>query len=131
MARRVFISFVEEDITLANLFRGQAKNKNNDLEFFYYSVKEPFDSNNAAYIRSKIRERISAPSVTICLIGETTYSSRWVDWEIRTSAEERNRIIGVRLHSNTLKDITPKALTDLAASVVNWDIDSIVRLIGN
>jgi hypothetical protein len=59
MAKRVFLSFVEEDLVLVNLFRGQAKNKNNELEFFDYSVKEPFDSNNAAYVRTKIRERIS------------------------------------------------------------------------
>jgi DNA-directed RNA polymerase subunit L len=129
MAKRVFISFVEEDLDLANLFRGQAKNKNNDLEFSDYSVREPFDSNDAAYIRTGIRERIRAAAVTICLIGQTTYTSRWVDWEIRTSAEERNRIIGVRLHSDAARDIQPRALTDLHSSVVNWDIDSIVKLI--
>jgi hypothetical protein len=52
-----------------------------------------------------------------------------VDWEIRTSAEEHNRVIGVRLHSNTSVDITPKALTDLRADVVDWDLDAIVKLI--
>lgn len=130
MAKRVFLSFVEEDIDLVNLFRGQARNKNNDLEFSDYSVKEPYDSTNAAYIRSKIRERISAAYVTICLIGETTYKSKWVDWELRATAEERNKVFGVRLHSSATKDITPKAVTDLKASVYNWDIDAIVRAIG-
>jgi len=129
MAKRVFLSFVEEDLTLVNLFRGQAKNKNNDLEFSDYSVKEPFDSSNAAYVRTKIRERIRAASVTICLIGEKTYTSNWVDWEIRASAEERNRVIGVRLHSDAVKDITPKALTDLRAKVVDWDVDAMVALV--
>jgi hypothetical protein len=128
MATRVFLSFVEEDLALANLFRGQAKNKNNDLEFSDYSVREPYDSNNASYIRSKIRERISAASVTICLIGKTTSTSRWVDWEIIASKEEHNRIFGVRLNSNAA-DPLPRALTDLQATVVAWDIDKIVRLI--
>lgn len=41
MARNVFLSFVEEDLDLVNLFRGQVKNENNDLEFSDYSVKEP------------------------------------------------------------------------------------------
>jgi DNA-directed RNA polymerase subunit L len=79
MPRRVFLSFVQEDLDLVNLFRGQAKNKNTDLEFADYSVQEPYDSTNATYIRSRIRERISAASVTICLIGEDTFRSRWVD----------------------------------------------------
>lgn len=130
MAKRIFLSFVEEDLDLVNLFRGQAKNKSSDLEFSDYSVKEPYDSMNAAYIRSKIRERIRAASVTICLIGETTYKSRWVDWEIRTSAEDGNRLFGVRLHGSAIKDISPKAITDLKAAVYNWDIDTIVRAIG-
>lgn len=130
MARRVFLSFVEEDLTLVNLFRGQAKNKNNELEFSDYSVKEPYDSTNASYIRGKIRERISAVSVTICLIGETTWKSKWVDWELRTSAEERNKVFGLRLHSSTTKDTAPAALTDLKAPVYDWDIDAIVRAIG-
>lgn len=130
MAKRVFLSFVEEDLDLVNLFRGQAKNKNSDLEFSDYSVREPYDSDNAAYIRGKIRERIAAASVTICLIGETTYKSKWVDWEIRTSAEEYNKVFGVRLHSSVTKDTAPNALMNLKASVYNWDIDAIVRAIG-
>ena len=130
MARRVFLSFVEEDLDLVNLFRGQARNKNSDLEFSDYSVKEPYDSTDAAYIRSKIRERLRAAYVTICLIGESTYRSSWVDWEIRTSAEEGNKVFGVRLHSSAVKDIPPKALTDLQATVYNWDVDAIVRAIG-
>jgi hypothetical protein len=128
--KRVFLSFVVEDQSLVTLFRGQAKNKNSDLEFSDYSVKEPYDSQNATYIRSRIRERISAASVTICLIGETTYTSKWVDWELRASREEHNRIFGVRLHSNATKDVTPKALSDLSAPIYNWDIDAIVKAIG-
>jgi hypothetical protein len=127
MARRVFLSFVAEDLDLVRLFRGQAKNKNNDLEFSDYSVQEPFDSVNADYIRSQIRPRISAASVTICLIGTLTHTSKWVDWEIRVSKEVANNIFGVRLHSDPTKDITPKALNDLNAPVVNWNIDAIVQ----
>jgi hypothetical protein len=126
----VFLSFVVEDQDLVNLFRGQAKNTNIELEFSDYSVQEPFDSTDAPYIRSRIRERIRAASVTICLIGQTTHRSKWVDWELRASKEEGNKIFGVRLHSDSTKDPTPHALTDLKASVVNWDIDAIVRLIG-
>lgn len=130
MAKRVFLSFVVEDASLVTLFRGQAKNKNNDLEFSDYSVQDPYDSTNADYIRTKIRERIAAASVTICLIGGDTYKSKWVDWELRASKEERNRVFGVRLHSDARRDPTPKALTDLSASVLDWDIDAIVRAIG-
>ena len=130
MAKRVFLSFVVEDEKSVNLFRGQAKNKNSDLEFSDYSVQEAYDSTNASYIRSKIRERIAAASVTVCLIGETTYKSKWVDWELRTSKDEGNKVFGVRLQSSATKNPTPQALIDLKATVVDWDIESIVKLIG-
>ena len=128
MARNVFLSFVEEDLNLVNLFRGQAKNENNDLEFSDYSVKEPFDSENADYIRQQIRNLIKKVSVTLCLIGETTYKSRWVNWEIKTSVELGKGLVGVKLHSSP-KDIIPQALKDNGAEIVDWDIKEIVQAI--
>ena len=55
--RNVFISFAYEDIDNVNLLRGQAKNDQNDLEFADHSVKEPFNSENADYIKRKITEK--------------------------------------------------------------------------
>jgi hypothetical protein len=129
MAKHVFLSFVVEDKALVDLFRGQAKNKNSELEFDDFSVTEPFDSTNADYIRTKITEKIRRASITICLIGETTYKSRWVKWEIEKSDELGKRLLGVRLHSDPQRDITPQALTDAKAKVVNWDIDDIMDFI--
>lgn len=131
MAKRVFLSFVVEDLDLVNLFRGQAKNKNNDLEFDDYSVQEPFDSNDAAYIRGKIKERITRSALLLCLIGTTTSKSRWVNWEITTADDLDKRVGGVRLHSDSRKDIAPKALTDAGGKLMDWDIDAIVKWIGN
>ena len=128
MARNVFLSFVEEDIYLVNLFRGQAKNENNDMEFSDYSVKEPFDSENADYIKQQIRNLIKKVSVTLCLVGETTYKSRWVNWEIKTSVELGKGLVGVKLHSSP-KDIIPQALKDNGAEIVDWDIKEIVQAI--
>src|SRR4051794_17527401 len=83
MSRHVFLSFVEEDLTLVTLFRGQARNRNSALSFDDYSVKDPYNSTRADYIRSQIRPKISACSVLVCLVGAQTHRSSWVDWEIR------------------------------------------------
>lgn len=130
MAKHVFLSFVVEDAELVTLFRGQAKNKNSALAFDDYSVKEPINSKSAPYIKLKIAEKIKASSVTICLIGATTATSTWVDWEVRKADELGKKVIGVRLHSDATKDKTPKALTDIGAKVLNWEIDKIVAEIG-
>src|SRR5687768_2833906 len=81
--RNVFISFDHRDTQAVNLLRGQAKNENNDLEFNDYSLKVPFDSERAEYVRAGIREKIRQASVTVIFISEHTHESKWVDWEAR------------------------------------------------
>jgi hypothetical protein len=130
MAKHVFLSFVVEDQDLVTLFRGQARNKNSDLSFDDYSVREPINSANASYIKTRITEKIRACSVTICLVGTDTAASAWVDWEIRKGAELGKKVFGVRLHGDAARDRTPRALTDIGAKVLNWEIDKIVAEIG-
>ena len=126
MANHIFLSFVEEDLNLVNMFRGQAKNKNLDLEFDDYSVKEPINSENAPYIKQEIREKITKSSIVLCLIGRSTHKSSWVEWELETGYELDKCLIGVRLHSDSL-DIEPEPLVD--DPVVDWNIEDIVNAI--
>ncbi|WP_299290179.1 TIR domain-containing protein [Nitrosopumilus sp.] len=128
MARHVFLSFVEEDLDLVNLFRGQAKNANNDLEFDDYSVKEPYNSTNADYIKQQIRSKLDNVSVTVCLIGHSTHKSDWVDWEIIASSAKEKGLVGVRLHSSQ-NDISPPSLIQQGGTIVNWKIDDVINAI--
>src|SRR5712691_12717101 len=97
---RAFLSFVEEDLNVVNLFRGQAKSENSDLEFADYSIKEPFDSRNADYIARGITDQLRLASLTACLYGPTTYTSKWVDWELRKSIDLGKPIMGVCLYGD-------------------------------
>jgi hypothetical protein len=128
MPRHVFLSFVEEDLDLVRLFRGQAKNENSALTFDDYSVKVPYTSEDAAYIRGKIKAKIQACSVLVCLVGEHTHKSEWVNWEIRTASDLGKEIVGVRL--NKLRDdLLPEALSAVRAKVCPWEVAKIVALI--
>ena len=117
--RRAFLSFRGEDIDLVNLFRGQAKNKNSDLDFIDFSLVVPFRSEDAEYIQRGIRERIKNSSVTIVLIGETTYRSEWVDWEIRESLRLGKEVISVKIKDASLQ--IPKALKEHGIEPLPWD----------
>ena len=88
-----------------------------------------FNSTDADYIKSQITAKIKNASITICLIGETTQTSRWVAWEIEKSGALGKRLLGVRIHSDSAKDPTPQALKDAGAKVVDWVIDDIVAFI--
>lgn len=122
---RAFLSFVEEDLNVVNLFRGQAKNENTDLEFADYSIKEPFDSRNADYIARGITDQLRLVSLTVCLYGPTTYTSRWVDWELRKSVELGKPIMGVRLYGDGRILNYPPALEGRPR--VAWNVQDIVR----
>lgn len=128
MATRAFLSFVNEDLNLVNLFRGQAKNERFDLEFADYSIKEPFDSNNADYIGRGIIDQIRYSTLTICLYGSTTYSSRWVIWELNKTLEMGKPIMGVGLYSDGRIKYYPAPLEKWPR--MEWNIPQIVRTMG-
>ncbi|GAI25300.1 unnamed protein product [marine sediment metagenome] len=95
--RNVFISFIEEDLAEVNLLRGQAKNEDSNLEFNDWSLRKPFDSEDAEYIKRGIRERIRQSSVTVVYVTENTTKSKWVDWEIRESIKLGKAVIAAKV----------------------------------
>ncbi len=121
MAYNVFLSFAMEDKRLAEMFRGQAKNPRLDLEFRDYSIKEPFDS---AW-KTNCERIIRMCSATICLVGQNTYKSEAVNWEIRKSAELRKGVMAVYISGSAV--VLPAALKELGVQPVPWQTDHIVR----
>lgn len=94
-SRHVFISFDHEDLNEVNLLRGQAKNDKIDLQFDDHSVKAPYDSNNADYIKRQIRDKIDRCSVTVVYLTEKSATSNWVNWEVTESLKRGKGVIGV------------------------------------
>jgi hypothetical protein len=126
--RHVFISFAREDLNEVNLLRGQAKNDKTELEFDDYSVKEPFDSANAEYIRSQIRQRIARCSVTVVFLTEESASSRWVNWEIEESLKRGKGVIGVYRGERPPASL-PTAFTAAGCRPVPWSHESLMTAI--
>ena len=93
--RNVFISFEMEDLDEVNLLRAHAKNEKSDIEFNDYSVREPYDSERAEYIRQKITERIERASVTVVYLSESTPQSEWVKWEVEKSLSLGKRVVAM------------------------------------
>lgn len=118
--QHVFISFAEEDLEEVNLLRGQAKNEKVDLRFDDYSVKEPFDSDQADYIRRKIREKIDRCSVTLVYLSQNAAASRWVNWEIEESLRRGKGVIGV-YKGDAAPSKAPHAFLQNKCSMVRWE----------
>jgi hypothetical protein len=127
--RNVFISFVAEDLADVNLLRGQAKNENSNIEFNDWSVKEPFDSKNAEYIKRGIRERIRQSSVTVVYVSEKTAQSQWVDWEVRESIALGKGVVAM-YKGTTAPSIPPAAIVEHKIPVVPWNQTELANAIG-
>ena len=115
----VFISFVNEDINDVNLLRGQAKNESSDIEFNDWSLREPFDSKRAEYIKRGIRDRIERSSVTLVYVSEHTADSKWVDWEISESVRMGKGVIAVHKGESPPQKVPP-ALKELKITIIPW-----------
>lgn len=117
--RNVFISFSTEDMNEVNLLRGQAKNDNNDLEFNDHSVREPYDSERAEYIKRKITERIERTSVCVVYLSENSAQSKWVEWEARKSLELGKKVVAVHA-GEAYTGPRPAWLTECKINVIPW-----------
>lgn len=115
----LFISFANEDLDAINLLRGQAKNENSELSFDDYSLKVPFDSSDADYVRKGLRERIRLSSVTLVYLSEASAGSTWVDWEIRESIKMGKGVVGLYQGAKAPSRLPP-ALAEHRCEVVPW-----------
>lgn len=126
--RNVFISFSHEDMDEVNLLRGQAKNDSNELEFSDYSVKTPFDSEDAQYIQRKITEKIEKSSVTMVYLSEKSMNSDWVKWEIEKSISMGKGVIAVYKGDSAPANL-PSHISDNVSSIVPWKHDAISKAV--
>jgi hypothetical protein len=116
----VFISFAAEDLNDVKMLRGQAKNENADIEFNDWSLKEPYNSERAEYIKRGIRERLRQCSVTIVYVSDKTANSEWVNWEIQESIALGKGVVAM-YKGDTPPARLPQAITDSNIPVVRWN----------
>ncbi|MCW5886893.1 MAG: TIR domain-containing protein [Anaerolineales bacterium] len=116
---RAFISFEMEDKWAREFLVQQAKDKNNEIEFYDYSVQDPFDS---AW-KTECAKRIALTKGTIVLIGATTYRSDAVLWEIAETIRQKNYMFGIQINRDETH-IIPQGLP--SANVIRWNFADII-----
>lgn len=125
--KNVFISFAHENLDEVNLLRGQAKNDSNDLEFSDYSVKVPFNSKDADYIKRKITEKLEKVSVTAIYITKDAAQSDWVKWEVEKSLQMGKGVVAVYQGDSAPK--MPSFITDNKIKFVQWNHKELTQAI--
>lgn len=128
--KRVFISFRIEDRSKVNGLRLLAANEKFDIEFYDESVKTEIKSQIAAYVKTKILEKITRTTVTICMVSELTHTSEWVDWELEKSYAKGNTVIYMGFKDGPDRLNLPKPGRDRQAIWHVWDhvkLDNLIK----
>ena len=125
MNRKVFLSFAMEDKSLVDKFRIQAQEHGLPLDFRDYSVKETFDKS----WKSHAEKIIHGSSVTLCFVGQRTYESEPVNWEIQRSIELGKPVVAVHLRDGKLQ--VPRALREHSITPLRWNLQGIMQAIEN
>jgi hypothetical protein len=123
--RNVFISFANEDKPLVELLRGEAQKEDNTLDFNDWSLRAPFDSEQADYVRRGIRERIRQASVTLVYVSDHAAKSKWVNWEVEESVKLGKKVVGV--HRGVLPRKLPPAIKKHGIRVIAWSLKGIAK----
>lgn len=125
--RRVFLSFHAEDKQQIQGFRLMIGNPRVSLDIYDEGLQEAINSERSPYVKQRIRPKIEAASVLLCLIGNGTAWRDWVDWELNTALEMRKGICGVRLKGS--RGRTPPLLKEIGAPIAQWDVQQIIAAI--
>ena len=86
----------DKDKHYKNLLVAWDKNALFDFSFYDGSVTAPVSSTAAGPIKRVISQRISTCPRFLCIVGEHTWRSSWVTWEIDKAVELRRKIIAVK-----------------------------------
>lgn len=117
--RNVFISFSSKDMDEVDNLRESAKDENSDIEFNDHSVRVPYKSERAEYIKQKITERIERCSICVVHISDNAAQSRWVKWEVETSLSLGKTVIVTHTKGGKPSKM-PEWISKNGLKVVTW-----------
>ena len=96
------------------------------VEFEEASPEDPNNSENSAYIRRRLKEKISNSNIVLGIAGMYASYSDWMKWELDTAIAEEVPIVGVIPWG---QERISKVVTDRSVEDVHWNTESIVEAI--
>jgi MTH538 TIR-like domain (DUF1863) len=146
MPANAFISYDHDDQNQVNGFRLLKNNPNHPLDFQDHSLKEPVRDRSgnpikvapsdprSKPVRDEIKKKFDNASKLVVLIGDDTHKSEWVEWEINTFYElkEKNsgektwkRIRGMTLKGSDNASIPNALMNGRSSQWLAWDPETL------
>lgn len=121
----VFVSHSwDYDKQLSNLKSLIEKNSTITIDYSEVTVDAPIDSEDSAYIRRVLKNRIISSDVFLVMAGMYTSYSDWMKWEIETAKKNSIPIIAVKPRG---AERIPLIIQNNADVIVGWNSNTIVN----
>lgn len=124
---KVFISHSWAHVQDLKNLRNLLESKGHfNVTFEEASPDVPINSENAYYIRGRLKQKILNSDVVLGVAGMYASHSEWMRWELDKAVEHNIPIIGVVPRG---KQRVSAVVSTRAKEVVRWNADSIVNAI--
>lgn len=117
----IFVAFAIEDEHQRDLLKGQSLHPRKPFEFIDMSVKQPYDSEWKARVRTRIRRSDGV----IALVSKNSANSSGQKWEIECAKSEDKPLLGIRAYSNDYSSIPGIRTVSWSDSNISHFIDSL------
>ena len=95
---RTFVGFSSTDVHYYRLMQAWKENERLDFNFSDCQLPDAVDSDDEAYVKKRLRERINMAGTFAMLIGEDTkFQRKFVPWEAEVAIEKGCTLIGINL----------------------------------
>ena len=126
--KRVYLSFADEDTQKVKKLMPLLSSPEYDLDFYAGPLDIDIDAPGAEVIKRAIGEKIVKCSMVVCLIGENTHNSKWVDSALQKNRNKGNRIIAMAL-KGTQDAVLPAVIRQENLTFYPWDPQRLKNLI--
>lgn len=147
MATNLFVSYDHDDQGQVDGLKSIRFNPNHDLDFHDHSLQDPVRDRSGVPIKyppsdprsQRVRDEISAKleraSKLLVLVGDRTYTSEWVEWEVKRFFDIKRPISGINTHKRlrgmwlkgSAEAKVPPALLARSLPPLEWDPDALLR----
>ncbi len=122
------MSFADEDGPKVEKLIPLLRSPDYELDFYEAPLDIDFDAEGAEALRMTIGEKIAKCSIVVCLIGENTHKSKWVDSQLRKNRNKGNKIIAMALKGIQCV-VLPDVVKEEFLTFYPWDPQKLKTLI--
>ena len=131
---RTFVGFSSTDIHRYRLMQAWKANTNIDFNFTDCQLSNAINSENEAYIKQLVRQRITMAGKYAMLIGQDTrHKHKYVRWEAEVAIEQGCTIIGINIDGSRkmVYKTCPPLIRDIGAMFIPFSPKIVAHAIKN